>query len=153
MIIVKPVEQQQRRTMQLCENEKCLSPVPVSKNVGRPRKFCSIRCRNATHARRYYARESGSDANGELREVNGEPCVFRMKAPNLAAAKSRFMKHLLDCANNEGGKCPARFDVYDDKKACLIHAVLREDYDEIRRREGHLPFERLKTTETGFWAF
>lgn len=138
----------------LCKNEKCVRQVPKSLNSGVPRLYCSIRCRVAQNARQQYKRERGSDGSGMIQTATtGLNYVSRKMAGSAKAAETRFKSHLIDCLLSEDSmkRCPARFDSYDVKKLCLIHAVLREDWDELRRAEAGKHWERERTTATGFW--
>ena len=137
--------------IRLCANEKCNNSVPPSKNKGITRIYCHRRCSAAVASRNYYARECGADGDGMLKEQNGQQYVSRRVAMTYQAAETRFKKHLRDCANSKDGQCTARLDPYDHRRECLIHAVLREDWDQLRRKARGEVWERECTTENGFW--
>src|SRR5207302_1117295 len=60
--------------------------------------------------------------------------------------------HDASCAARDYRWCLAHwFDVYDVHGVCLIHAVLREDWDQIRKAEKGLPYGREATTADGRW--
>ena len=138
--------------LKICANEKCPNLVPESLNPGIERKYCSAQCANAVNMRRYRARNSGAQGDGMIRTVGLYPCVHRTISPSAHAAETRFKKHLEHCMVNEGGPCSARFDVYDRKHECLVKAVLREDWDQLRRAEQGRRWTRIETTEQGMWA-
>lgn len=43
--------------MQLCKNPRCTRIVPPSRNKGRERLFCSMRCQRRYHSLQYYYRQ------------------------------------------------------------------------------------------------
>lgn len=137
----------------LCKNETCVQPVPPSKNPGRPRVFCSYRCKNQYFVRQGYRREKGTTGDGLYATINGRPTITRIKAPTAKAAEARYKKHLKDCSisTDQYNRCPGRLDPYCTKRLCLIMAVLREDWDELRRAEDGKLWERLLTTSSGQW--
>ena len=136
----------------VCKNDRCVNIVPTRKTPGRPKEFCSTRCRKRFNARQNYERETGAAGSGLIRIVNGYPQVFRKKAPSLKAAQTRFHKHLEDCSISDGPICKARlWDVYDRKKACLIHAVLGDDWGYWLNEVDHKTYQRKTTTEDGYW--
>ncbi len=135
----------------LCKNVYCSQPVPDSLNKGVKRKYCSAQCSNRQAQRDYRARSGGSSGDGAIGVVNGHPFVRRTMAPTAKAAEKRFKDHLLNCAVGGGGVCPGRIDPYDRRRLCLIRAVLREDWDQLRRAEQGTPWERVVTNENGFW--
>jgi len=137
----------------LCKNETCVQPVPPSKNPGRPRVFCSYRCKNQHFVRQGYRREKGTTGDGLYTTINGRPTVSRIKAPTAKAAEARYKMHLTDCAisTDQYKRCPSRLDPYGRKRLCLIMVVLREDWDELRRAEAGHDWERQLTTSSGQW--
>lgn len=137
--------------LHLCENPHCSQPTGDSLNPGVKRKYCGYRCANQVSQARYRARSRGTAGDGEVGVVSGHPFVNRTMAPSAAAAKVRYHHHLEHCFLAKGGRCPARIDPYDLKRQCLIHAVVREDWDQLRRAESGIPWAREKTTENGFW--
>lgn len=137
--------------VKMCGNEKCIQLVPESINSGVTRKYCSYRCGQAAASRRYRARNNGQTGEGLIHVVDGRPWLKRTMAPTSAAAEARFRKHLKGCAAYNGDPCPARLDPYDRKRECLIHAVLREDWDQLRRAENGVIWKRVMTSEQGQW--
>lgn len=140
----------------MCKNPKCTNIVPESKNPGVKRIFCTARCARRYHSRLAYQRETGGTGEGMLRvDGNMKPQVFRKMPPSIHAAEARFKAHIDDCAiaarKGSDHSCPARFDVYDRKKLCLIHAVLNEDWAQMMMAEESLPFKRETTTLDGHW--
>lgn len=147
-----PVEEEIDMAIRVCKNDGCGKTVPLTKGTT-PRVYCSIRCRAQFNAREHYNRSIGKGANMLRTDANGELYVIRHRAKNAKGAETAFKNHLVNCESGDDvGKCPARFDPYDTKKQCLIHAVLREDWDEQRRKEVHgVTWERVATTDTGYW--
>lgn len=147
--------QQQPGETRLCRNERCQNVVPPSKGP-RARIYCSIRCRQRQSALDYYHRQMGR-GDGKIRiGEDGKPFVFRVIVKDHRAAERLYKEHLTNCVNStEGnGKCPARWDPYDWKRQCQIHAVLREDWDELRRWEvHHVKRPRTQTTSDGYWIY
>lgn len=135
----------------LCKNNICSQPVPDSLNKGVERVYCSARCASQQSQRNYRARSSGASGDGAFGIINGHPYVRRQIAPSVAAAEKRYKAHLLNCSVAKGGPCPSRTDPYDHHRLCLIHAVVREDWDQLRRAEDGKLWKREKTTENGFW--
>lgn len=134
----------------VCRNETCSNMVPPSRFRGKPRVYCSLRCSTQHWSREYYRRRTGKTGDGLYKTINDQPYISRIKPPTAQAAETRFKNHLEKCAVH-GGKCPARFDPFDLKRECLMHAVLREDWDEIRRAGKGMVFTRRVTTDNGFW--
>ena len=136
----------------LCKNEKCSQLVPPNKNRGRKREYCSLRCKSAKGARDRYARENGSTNDSAVGDFYGLAFVRRTKAITEEMAEGRFRKHLVECPLSAGGPCKSRNEPYDQNKLCLIHAVLQEDWAELRRKSKNIPYKRKMTTDNGFWA-
>lgn len=147
--------QQQPGETRICASETCTATVPPSKKGGRARIYCSFECQRRQNARRYYRDHYAGDAGGIQRESpDGRPFVYRVVVKKANAAEKAYKSHLLSCENSDdgSGKCPARWDTYDWKRECLIHAVLREDWDELRRWErDHTRWKRVQTTPDGYW--
>lgn len=137
--------------LKVCKNEKCPQIVPPSRNTGVERIYCSYKCANAVAQRRYRGRRNGTLLDGSIRLVGEFPQLKRDIAATAATAETRFKTHLKRCHVSEGGPCIARFDPYDRKRECLIHAVLREDWDQLRRAEAGRVWDRIDTTQQGMW--
>lgn len=137
--------------IQMCKNVKCINVVPPSRNSGVPRLYCSIRCRRAQGARDSYNREHANPGVGGLRVLNGHPYVERTISSTAAAAFTRLKKHIDTCVLNDNQRCRAYNDVYANKKLCIIHAVLAEDWHQLRRAEKGSHYDRIRTTDNGFW--
>jgi hypothetical protein len=107
-------------------------------------------CERAYHRTAYVQREQGK--NGTLAVVDGVPIVRRIMSATARDAESRYKGHLRDCAASGGAGCLARIiDPYDRRRICLIRAVLREDWDQLRRADRGMPFKREVTTADGRW--
>lgn len=135
----------------LCKYEECSNPVPDSLNKGVKRLYCSYRCQNLQNQRNYRRRNNGASGDSLFGTVNGYPYVRRTMSPNAKVAEKRFKAHLTGCVIAGGGPCVGRTDPYDRLRKCLIRAVLREDWDQLRRAEQGTVWNRELTTITGFW--
>jgi hypothetical protein len=136
----------------LCKFEECSQPVPDSLNKGVRRLYCSPSHQNLQNQRNYRRRLGGAMGDGLYGTVNGHPYVRRIMAPTAKVAERRFKAHLTGCVQAGGSPCAGRTDPYDRRHLCLIKAVLREDWDQLRRAEQGTVWARIETTETGFWA-
>lgn len=137
--------------VQLCENPKCGNTVPESRNPGVQRIYCSARCARNVANRRYYQREVPGAGKREEQTARG-PQVRRRKALNAKQAEKLYKDHSQKCEKTGGGRCPAAMDSYCVERACLMKAVLFEDWNELRRAEkGFDPQPRYLTTEDGYW--
>lgn len=139
--------------IRICKNERCVNIVPPSANPGRPKLYCRRKCKDAQGARNAYWKEKGV-GTGLQKTYLDLPYVDRYKATTVTAARDKFVKHLTDCPNTTSQffkTCPSENDTYDTKRLCLIHAVLREDYYELRDKHENPPFVRKVTSDNGFW--
>lgn len=147
-------EVQMTTILKVCANDRCNNLVPMSRNPGVERKFCSARCRQRYHARMQYQREAGSEGVGMVRiATDGKVYVHRTMAPTAALSQKRFLAHNENCAITGGKRCPATVDdAHDHKRKCLVHAVLQDDWRQrMREEDGRgAPF-RLRTTQSGRW--
>lgn len=136
----------------ICKNDRCSMLVPPSKNPGRPRDFCSDKCRRRYNARLQYQREAGKEGGG-LVFVNalGLAQVNRRISVTAKAAEQRYKSHLLACALH-GGPCPARVDPYGRKKLCIVAAVFADDWSQLKDAEEGKPVRRYATTQDGMWT-
>ncbi len=129
----------------------CNNPVPPSLNPGRKRLYCSAQCKDAVAQRRYRGRNRGTDGEGMVQELYGQPYCVRTVTPTHQAAENRFKRHLKSCMLSDGGPCKSRVDPYDRRRLCIVHAVLREDWDQARRAAQGRTWKREVTNERGFW--
>src|SRR3990167_42943 len=142
----------------LCKKEGCMRPVPLSKNSGVPRLFCSQKCAHAYHSLRYWKRNKSS--TGWWVDVIGATAVKfnRVKPTSEAEAEFRYKSHLEKNMCPYGGdnarkRCPSHEtkDFHSKNKLCLIYATLVDDMKEtwaIRRKEVYV---RQYTTNDGRW--
>ncbi len=137
--------------IKMCKNETCVQMVPPSLNSGVERLYCSWKCQNAQNQRNYRRRRSNENGDGVIRLAGTVPFLRRAIALNSKSAEKRFKKHLQSCVLNDHGKCPARLDPYDKQRLCLVKAVLREDWDQLRRAEQGRVWVRELTTIDGMW--
>ena len=136
----------------MCKNDRCTNIVPESKNPGVKRVYCNTRCARRHHARLAYQREVGGDGVGMLVvDENMLPRVNRIFPRSEKLAEARFKAHNSDCVLAHGQDCAARFDVYDRKQLCLLHAVFNEDWGQWMAASQGKPFQRVMTTRDGYW--
>jgi len=154
-----------------CLREDCGNPVPVSRNPGQPRKFCSTRCRMTYNSRRQAA-ESGRgkpiveySTDGQfktfLRNRNSsvDDCIRRLDQHRENAASCPFGK-----TNIPSHECPgfanrthltpaewARYYGTDYPGRCLIKAVLEDDMIGALAKKDNTFAIRLDTTVAGEW--
>lgn len=137
----------------ICKNDKCFNVVPPSKGSGRPREYCTERCRKRYNAALHYQRATKGSAFLGLRTVNdlGYPQVKRIKCKTAADAEKRVKEHGENCAG-PGVYCQAKmYDAYNTKKLCLVRAVFSDDWVELMYAADGIVRERDMTTEDGMW--
>ena len=139
-------------TTVICKNDLCASIVPPSKNSGRPRRFCTEKCRNRYNQRLNYKRQTKGGGFVGLRSVTeGYPKVNRKMSPNLKAAERRVKEHGENCTG-DGQWCQAKLhDAYNTKKLCLVRAVFTDDWLTLMYADTQPDRKREMTTEDGMW--
>ncbi len=140
----------------LCKNDRCTNVVGESKNSGVKKLYCHPACARRHHSRMAYQREAGNTGDGMLQvDAQMRAQLHRRIPASIKIAETRFKAHLDDCmiARRRGGnaECPARFDVYDRKKLCLIHAVFNDDWAQMMAAADGRPAPRGMTTIDGHW--
>lgn len=127
----RPGSRIKQKQIRFCFRLGCNNPVVIEEGkAGRPRLYCSERCRELS--RRY-----------RLPPQPSVPVVKRVPPSTVAEARRRLHYHLEHCPVQINGVCPAAF--LPSRHRCLQFAVLLDDYYQLR---GH---PRRWTTEEGTW--
>lgn len=142
--------------LSMCKNDRCTNIVGPSLNPGVKKLYCHPACARRHHSRMAYQKEAGGTGAGMLLVDAGMRAQVNRRLPvSVKAAEARFKMHNDDCAiaKRRGGdaNCPARFDPYDKKKQCLIHAVFNDDWAQMMAAEDGRPAVRGMTTLDGHW--
>jgi|FLYL01.1.fsa_nt_gi hypothetical protein len=134
--------------MQICKNDRC-SNIVMPNEKGRPKLFCSARCRRRYYSRREYQTLFG---NGLMMiDEKNRPKINRTLSRTAEEAARRYKKHLDDCPLYRG-PCPGRYDPHGQQKRCLIAAVLADDWRYLLQLEGGVMKPRRSSTSvSGYW--
>lgn len=137
----------------ICKNDRCFEVVPAVANAGRPREFCTEKCRKRYNARLNYQRATKGSSFAGLRGIigGGYPKVNRRMSATAKDAERRVKEHGDNCGG-DGVMCKAKLsDAYNRKKFCLVRAVFTDDWLELMYKEDGMVHERDMTTSEGMW--
>lgn len=137
----------------ICKNDRCPEIVPEGRSTGRPKEYCTERCRRRYNARLYYKRATSGIPFAGLQSLTsmGYPFITRRKSQTTKEARKRLQEHGENC-KKAGEWCPAKLhDAYNRKKLCLVRAVFTDDWLELMYAEEGKVHEREMTTPDGMW--